>query len=433
MKVKTTVCLLVFGLLFNSASVLAQSGTTQFDAKTLKFDKVKFITKVNENRLGARPPLDGYAAVIIKDGVVVAEAAGGLAIRGNGGSQGTSMSVVTPADIGSAFKLVSFITLLSVFEKRAAVNRALTVEAQLNQPILPYMPKGWQDYVKASANNNADVARLAKITFAQLMRHKSGFRKAVVPVGKSAAPFHYISTGVKQENVGVRSYSNFNATVLTYLWPRLVDPASADKFDGQLAGKVANDDHPTYGKLYGDFFENWMQKNVFGVIQPGIRPSCDAGVDFPKRLPFIPFARFYQNPLGGDNPQFWSEKGKNYGCHAQGGYYVSMRELAAFMANYQATNVLISDKTREMMYDDSTAATRDDRLGWSTISASAFAKQHFGVNAIHWHWGDNLGHTAIVSLPGGFIAVGTITGTGSSSTVYESLKEAWGAAVQANF
>ncbi|MCA1568204.1 MAG: beta-lactamase family protein [Acidobacteria bacterium] len=436
MKVRSLVSLLVlFVLLLNSTGVYAQLGGTQVGAKTLKFDKEKFIAKVNENKLGAPSPLDGYAAVIIKDGRIVAETAGGLAIRGDGnGVKNALMTTSTPSDIGSDFKMISFITLLSVFEKRAAKNPALTIEKQSNSPILPYLPKAWRAWVNTPPDDTAAAAqataRIAKTTFAQLMQHKSGFRS----VTNKTSPFDYIDKGIQQSDIGVRKYSNFNATVLTYLWPRLVDPAKADQIEKQIeAANVANNNHEVYGKLYGDFFENWMQKNVFDVIRPGIRPSCDPAVDFPKRTPAVVFARYYDNPLGGDNPRYWSEKDKNHGCHAQGGYYLSMRDLAAFMANYQATNTLVSDKVRKMMYDDSTAATRDDSLGWSEFLSSPFATKNFGVNAIPWKAGGNLGFTAVVQLPDNYIAVGTISGPGNEVTVANTLKDAWVQGMIGNF
>jgi hypothetical protein len=436
MKVRSFVStLILLGLLLDATGVRAQLGGSQLGAKTLKFDKEKFIAKVKENQLGAPIPLGGYAAVVIKDGKIVAETAGGLAIRGDGKTlKNVSMTTSTPNDIGSDFKMISFIALLSVFEKRAAQNRALTVEKQLNSPILPYLPKAWRAWVNAPPDDNAAAAqataRIAKTTFAQLLRHKSGFRS----VANKTSSFDYLDKGIQQADIGVRSYSNFNATVLTYLWPRLMDPAKADQIEKQIEdGKVANNNHEVYGQLYGDFFENWMQKNVFDVIKPGIRPSCDPAVDYPKRTPAVVFARYYDNPLGGDNPRYWSEKDKNQGCHAQGGYYLSMRELAAFMANYQATDTLVSEKVRNMMYDDSTAATRDDTLGWSEFLSSPFATKNFGVNSIPWKAGGNLGFTAVVQLPDGYIAVGTINGAGNAGTVANILKDAWVQGMIANF
>jgi CubicO group peptidase (beta-lactamase class C family) len=428
MKVRSNVSLLVLiGFTLNSIGAFAQQGG--LSTRTLKFDKEKFIATVNKNMLGARA-LDGYAAVIInKDGNIVAEVAGGSARRGDGDkTQNVPMTTSTPADIGSNFKVVSFITILSLFEKRAARNPALTIEKQLNSPILPYLPKSWRIYITSARNPN--VARIAETTFAQLMAHKSGFRGAT---GSPASPFNYISTGIQQDAIGKRVYSNFNATVITYLLPRLTDSAMADNLDTQLAG-AANNDHPKYGKAYGDYFENWMQLNVFGQLLPSaIRPSCDPANDFSNRKPPVTFALYYAAAEGGSNPGYWSEKDRNYGCHAQGGYYLSVRQLAQVMANFLTTDNFISEKTRKMMYDDSTEATREARIVWFNLNGSPVAKEHFGVNGLPWHSGEGKGNTATVNLPGGYIAVGTTTGVGSSGDVFAGLREAWEEAVKGNF
>jgi CubicO group peptidase (beta-lactamase class C family) len=439
MKVRSTASLLVvLILLLNFNVVYAQSGSKQ--AKVLKFDKEKFIATVNKNKLGGGI-LDGYAAVVLKDGSFVTEVAGGFAIRGNDKVKNVAMTTLTPNHIGSAFKAISFISILSVFEKRAAKYPGLTVEKQLDEPIISYLPKTWRFFI--INNQNSDVARIANTTFRQLMMHKSGFRTISFPNGTKPSPFNYISSGIKQANVGVRQYANFNATVITYLLPKLVDPVTANEFDKQVEAKtIANNDHEFYGKLYGNFFENWMQKNVFDVLLPAaIHPSCDPAVDFPKRNPPVTFARFYETPLGGQNPAYWSEKDINYGCHAQGGYYLNVRQLAAFMANYQATNTLISDKTRDLIYDDSTPATQDARLVWDGLDPSPFAKEHFGVNGIPYKLGSGANakliagysNTAILLLPGGYIAVGTMTSKGDPLKVYEGLKVAWGEAIKGNF
>ena len=438
MKIRSTASLLVvLILLLNFNVVYAQSGSKQ--AKVLKFDKEKFIATVNKNKLGGGI-LDGYAAVVLKDGSFVTEVAGGFAIRGNDKVKNVAMTTLTPNHIGSAFKAISFISILSVFENRAANNPALTVEKQLNEPILPYLPNAWKLFILAS--KNPDVRRIANVTFRQLMSHKSGFRTIGFPQGTKPSPFNYISSGIKQSNVGVRLYANFNAVIVTYLLPRLVDPSTAAQIDLQMQlNKVPNNYHSAYGGIYGDFFENWMQKNIFDAVQPAFRPSCDPAVDFPKRNPPVTFARFYETALGGQNPAYWSEKDIDYGCHAQGGYYLSMRQLAAFMATYQATNTLISGKTRDLIYDDSTPATQDARLVWDGLVPSPFAKEHFGVNGIPYKLGSGANanltagyaNTAILLLPGGYIAVGTMTSKGDAKDVFNGLKDAWGEAIKGNF
>lgn len=103
--------LIIVGLPLNCAGVYAQlGGVTQLGDKTLKFDKQKFIAKVHANQLGAMIPFDGCAAVIInKDGNIVADTARGSAVRADKSVNSSPMTTSTPNDIGSDFKLISFI------------------------------------------------------------------------------------------------------------------------------------------------------------------------------------------------------------------------------------------------------------------------------------------------------------------------------------
>lgn len=430
MKIKSIAGLLIaFVLLSNAHMALAQlGGPGKVSGKVLEFDKEKFAATLKD-RLAKDDPLIGYAAVIIKGGRIVAETAGGKAVRQDwNGYKEADMTTSTPNDLGSCMKLISFISLLSVFEKKAAKIGGSSIESYLDQAIYPYLPKQWRNTIDNPPDDKKAEAlattRVGKVTFRQLLQHKSGFRANV-----TKTTFAYIDTGIEAENIGVRDYENVNATLLTYLWPRLVDPASADKFDKQITDDISPSDTMTYGKLYGGFFENWMQANIFDTITPRIQPSCNPGVDYPKRNPPVPFALNYD----GNKPIYGKAKQDLGGCHAMGGYYMSMRQLAAFMANFQASNVLVSEKIRKLMYDDSTEKTQDDRLGWSRILQSPFATKYFGVNAIPYHGGDKYGHTAIVQLPGGYMAVGTITGKKGSGEVATALKDAWGDALRANF
>jgi hypothetical protein len=439
MKIKSIASLLIaFVLLSNSAIASAQlGGPDKFGAKVLQFDKEKFAATLKD-RLTTGEPLTGYAAVIIKNGRIVAEAEGGWAVRENwNGFTKAKMTTSTPNDIGSCMKLISFITLLSLIEKKALKDGATSINkpAYLHSSIHQYLPKRWRHFVEfppkeKTVEQQYAVKRVGSVTFAQLLKHKSGFR-----THPDRYQWAYIERGIQQKDVGVRDYENVNATILTYLWPRLVDPAAADKIEKYIEDNhIANDDRLAYGKLYGDFFEKWMQNNVFGKITPRTHPSCNPGTDYPKRNPPVTFALRYENPLGSENPIYGKSKEDSGGCHAQGGYYLTMRELAAFMADFQASNLLVSEKVRKLMYEDGNEVTRDDRLGWSNTLQSPFATKHFGVNAIPYHGGDKYGHTAIVQLPGGYIAVGTVTGGNKASdAVATALKDAWGDALRANF
>ena len=102
--------------------------------------------------------------------------------------------------------------------------------------------------------------------------------------------------------------------------------------------------------------------------------------------------------------------------------------------------MLVSAKTRELVYDDRSQAKRDAALIFDNWPSN-FTKVNFWVNAIPYHLGSGANanltsgysNTAILLLPGGYIAVGTITSKGNAVDVFNGLKDAWGEGIKGNF
>jgi len=391
-----------------------------------KFDGAKFEAKLRNEftdkdgtKTGQKGKImsKGFAVVLIKNGKVVHEFADGLAVDKLGTANDVKMTTSTPTNIGSAFKTISAISLLNFFENDA--NPAISVNQWLDKPFWGYLPQIWQDEINTS--KKLDVQNIKKITIRQLLQHKSGFR------GKDSTmkqPFDYLLRGVKSENMGVYDYENANFTLLTYVIPNLVDPGFKQAVDAEIKSQeIKSNNKAFFAKHYGDYFEQYLQSKVFNKITPKIKPSCDPEVDYGKLNK--PFALDYGSPIVDGPETFWSEKKQNGGCHAQGGYYLSAREFAAFMANYSATETLISKSLRQSL--------RDEGLVWAGEIKSSFIKQHFGVDAIPYHGGAQGGyHAAVVQFPENYMAVAVVnSGPMSSGEIATYLKNAWGVGLEA--
>lgn len=400
----------------------------------LKFDGAKFEAKLKDEFTDkdgtvtgqkGKTMSKGFAVVLIKNGTVVRKFADGLAVDKPGTANDVKMTTSTPTNIGSAFKTISAISLLHFLENDQ--NSAISVNQWLDKPFWSYLPQIWQDEINAS--NKLDVQNIKKITIRQLLQHKSGFRSNPVK-----EPHAYLLAGVKSENMGVRDYQNANIALLTYVIPNIVDPGFKNIVDAEVKSKkISSNDKKFFGKRYGDYFEQSLQSKIFNKITPKIKPSCDPGVDYGKLNK--PFALDYSSPTADGPGTFWSEKKQNGGCHAQGGYYLSAREFAAFMANYSATETLISKSLRQSLYNPATLATRDERIVWAGEISSPFIKQHFGVDAIPYHGGAQGGYrTAVVQFPENYMAVAVVnSGPMSSGGIATRLKNAWGTGLEDNF
>ena len=124
------------------------------------------------------------------------------------------------------------------------------------------------------------------------------------------------------------------------------------------------------------------------------------------------------------------------GCYAQGGYWFSSLEYAGWAATFGHGNTYISQPVKEMLFDPSTASTRDDRLGWSNFidtqsSGFPFVFDEYSIRYLPYHGGANHQfRSAFIQLPNGYYAFGTINSIDrSSEQVARGLLRAWIAAM----
>lgn len=123
------------------------------------------------------------------------------------------------------------------------------------------------------------------------------------------------------------------------------------------------------------------------------------------------------------------------GCYAQGGYWLSAMEFAAW-AGALSSGDIISLDTLDSMFDPSSSTTIGARLGWSTATyAPAFIRTTYDVDYLGWHNGaDKNFRSVLIQLPDGYYAYG-FTNEGNAdyadhpeslaSLLYGTLVNAW--------
>lgn len=90
-------------------------------------------------------------------------------------------------------------------------------------------------------------------------------------------------------------------------------------------------------------------------------------------------------------------------CAGSGGYWMSIRDFAAFAATALHSDKLLSASTRRMVYDESIKP--GDRMVWSFPTTDAWIRDKFAMDTIIYSGGDQPytggqgAHTAIVRLP----------------------------------
>jgi len=427
-NIKVIITLLVLVLLSMPTFALAQAGGMNMGGNTLKFDKAKFDGQVKSDFEGK---VTGYQVVLIKDGKIVSEIAGGYATNAVDGNN--KMTVNTPANIGSTAKFFGGTALLHEFQRTSGIGGGM--DSWLSEKIYNYFPVVWKQNMDES---------IKQISFKDLLEHRSGFIHGDKEVTGSF--FNYLAKGVSSDKTkdfyyGKRNYANANITMVGYLLPMVADKDFLNKLNKIIIEKKLKADDMFIQTYLGNAFESYIKTNYFSKITPAISPSCDARNEYPKKN--IIFAKSYNiwNEItpGAD----YSSKADNpsKACHAAGGWYVTGRELAAYAANFAATDNIVSAATRKKMFDDEKP---DNRLLWSFARGNTILKTKLDWKSSPYMGGDHGGaHATIVMLPNGYYAVGIVNSNispvnkgddyGNSHHLTANIIKAFEAGIAANF
>ena len=372
----------------------------------LNFDKGRYERSVH---LAFSGKVMGYSTVLIRNGQIVSEVAGGQARNAADGN--VKMTTTVPANIGSTIKFVAGIALLQLFERIARRPGGRSMDASLSLPVYTYFPKVWQEKMHPS---------IKKITFRHLLQHRSGFRGLSAadfgPDGKKYY-FDYLRKGVTDSNFNMRDYENANFTIFTYLIPVLNDYTLLDKFNAEVVKNKWDAEAFELHQFMGKEWDKYVTGSIFPKLTPAINPSCNPPGEFVTRN--IVWAYYYKSVSDAGKGGTYDSLAVDGYCHTAGGWYISAYDLAAFVANFSATDTLVSAKTRDLMFDDDNA---NEMLVWSFPLANDKAiEDKFKYKVLPYMGGDHkTAHATILLLPDNYYAVGIVNsdemGSGSVST-----------------
>lgn len=426
-NIKVLITLIVFGLLLNPTFALAQTGGGNLEAKTIKFDKAKYEAEIKKLFEGNAM---GYQIILLKNGNIVSELAGGLARNWMDGN--VKMTINTPANIGSTAKFFGGTALLKEFQKPSGIGGGM--ESWLSEKIYKYFPVVWQKNMHES---------IKQITFRDLLQHKSGFIQGDKSV---KVYFDYLTKGVSSDKTqefyyGKSKYANANISSVGYLLPIVDNPEILNRLNKIIAQKNLQPGDMAIQTYLGDMFEIYLKGKLFNTTKPAIYPTCDPTNDYPaKNMIYAKTYNAANDPFKGTQ---YSSKIDNptKACHGAGGWYVTGRELAAYVANFAASETIVLNETRKKMFDDDAP---QNRLLWSfTVNDSTLAK-NFKWNSTPYMGGDHGGsHGTIMMLPDGYYAVGIVNSdispankvgqNGGSNMLTRNIVEAFKAGVAGNF
>jgi CubicO group peptidase (beta-lactamase class C family) len=380
----------LFGAVIGLGAIGASADTTQFSAGTQPtLRKTAFEFSAHQALEGK---VMGYSFLLMKDGKLVSEGAGGSARNEADGFK--AMTTSTPQNLGSLFKFVSGVTMLHILERPPAGSAGGqgSMISRLDAPVALLYPQIWQSAVKTPV--------IRTITFRQLLQHRSGFRNC----GSGGDPIDCFKSSFNARLIGKREYENINFSLTGYLIGVYTKPGLLKSIN-DIEGSVAVAEKDRLFKLAaGQQMDSFITSKVFPLAPGKISASCDATNQYKKTGAYT-----YKSATDKDKGIITSRKAGGKPCVGSGGYWMSIRDFAAFAAATLHSNAILSAQTRRMLYDERKDA--DDRLVWSFTMSDSWIKGQFGMDTIIYSGGDQPydggqgAHTAIVRLPLGYEAL----------------------------
>lgn len=351
-------------------------------AATATLNKTKFDQSL---QAAVAPNVIGYQYILIKDGKTVSEKFGGVSHSLADGYK--TMTTATPTNIGSLAKFLSGTAMIGLMEKpygEGQWDKGKPLQEKLNRPFMTIVPKVWKTGAKGGVED---------ITIRQLLQHRSGFDDAKSG-NRNVLGFLKDPDGFNPSQYNQREYSNINFVLNGYLIPMYAQPNFNDILDVEVAQRNLNF---TTGDTYvrqmsGQAMHNIMKMRIWDHMTPKILPSCDG-----ERLRHVA-ALSYNSKNDTGKGEITSTLEKQGHCGGHGGYFMSARALANYVAHFSSTDLIVTKAGRDAMYRE--GMNPNDRLVWSSSTPNAWLEDKFGMQSVIWSNGIAGGYrSVIVRLP----------------------------------
>jgi CubicO group peptidase (beta-lactamase class C family) len=332
----------------------------------------------------------GYQYILIKDGKVVSEKFGGLAHSTADGYK--TMTTATPTNIGSLAKFLSGTAMIGLMEKPQSTSwdAGAPLQQKLDRKFMTIVPDVWKTGIKPGIQN---------ITIRQLLQHRSGFDDAKAS-NRNVLGFLKDADGFNQAQFNQREYSNINFVLNGYLIPMYATPMFKDTLNNLISQK--NLDQTEGDKFLrqtaGTAMHNLMKSRIWNKMTPQINPSCD-GTSL-KNVAALSYDS-KNDTSKGEITSFFDNEGH---CGGHGGYFISARALAEYVAYFSSTDLIVTKAGRDAMYNE--GMNTNDRLVWTASTANSWLGQKFGMPNVIWSNGIAGGYrSVIVRLPQNYYLV----------------------------
>lgn len=345
-----------------------------------------------------RPNVMGYQYVLIKDGKIVTEGAGGKARTGTDGD--LNMTTSTPQNIGSLAKFLSGTAMINLFEKPAAKTdpeyEKNGLQANLNRVIWAEFPKVWLNVIPGPFDKGI-TQRM--ITFRKLLQHRSGFDEDLKTTKKITTFLSALDQEFNPDIFDKRKYTNMNFTLGGYLLPLIEYHNLNFDLDLDTNGMSPTDADKLVRDRLGKRMDELMRERIWSKMSPKFNITCDPKKDIKNTGAF---GYKTKNEKGGGI--FNSMMADNGHCVGVGGYFTSARDFANYVAHFSQTDLVVTQAGRDAMYNEEMPA--NDRLVWSSANTDDWIKTNFKMPQVIWSNGISDGNrTVLIRLPDNYYLI----------------------------
>lgn len=362
------------------ASIATAQGGIIITQPPITFNKEAFASKMRNDLEGN---VMGYSYVLLKKGLVVDEDAWGKAQNAADGQ--IPFTLNTPTNIGSLAKFLSGTAMLGLMQKpQTAVqyDNGLSLDAKLDRKFWTVMPNVWV------ARNKGGVE---DISLRQLLQHRSGFDTDKVG-NRTVLGYLQDANGFIPSQFDDREYANINYVLNGYILPLYASP-------GMKSSLNARAQNFSYTEAQADAeakqtagvnMHNLMKSRIWDKMSPKISPNCDAANTLTNVAAYGYASK--NDAAAGTISSAINTQGH---CGGHGGYYLSARGLANYVAHFAASNLIVDQEARDLMHTDDMNPV--DRLVWSFNWSSNYMGTNFGMPNLAWSNGVAGGYRTIVA------------------------------------
>ncbi len=344
------------------------------------------------------PNVMGYQFVLIKDGKLVTEGAGGKARTGTDGN--LDMTTSTPQNIGSLTKFLSGTAMINLFEKPAAKTdphfKKRSLKGNLEIPVWGEFPKVWLDVIPGPYDKGPQQRN---ITYRKLLQHRSGFDEDFKTTKKITEFLVALDQEFNPALFDTRKYANANFTLGGYLLPLIEYHNLNYDLDIETNKKSPVDADKIVRDKLGKRMDALMRERIWNKMSPKFIATCDPNKDVKNTG-----AYGYPNKQAKGGGIFNSMMETNGHCVGSGGYFTSARDFANYVAHFSQTDLIVTQAGRDEMYKEGMPA--DERIVWTVATAEDWIKANFNQSRVAWSNGISDGNrTVLLQLPDNYYLI----------------------------